>query len=102
MVQHETTTETDFRNELIDQLRNHICEAIFTKKDGTERVMNCTLMSEKLPEAQKENDGNSKKENKDILVVWDLDKNAWRSFRIDSLLKFAVMTNRPPQNVPIL
>ena len=100
MVEHETTTETDFRNELSDQLRNNVCEVIFIQKNGDERVMNCTLMEAHLPTSQTETNGKSKKvENKEILVVWDLDKQAWRSFRLDSMVRFSISR---PSEVPIL
>lgn len=60
----------------------------FTKKDGSERVMNCTTNSELVPtqtivestEPKKE-----KKSNEDVMPVYDLDAQGWRSFRWDSV-----------------
>lgn len=56
----------------------------FTKSDGEERVMRCTLKEGVVPQYEKKTD-RVKKENLDTLAVWDLDKNEWRSFRLDSI-----------------
>ena len=53
----------------------------FTKKDGTERIMKCTLQEEYLPETV----GEVRKKNEDSLAVYDLDVEGWRSFRWDSV-----------------
>jgi hypothetical protein len=62
-------------------------EVVFTKKDGTERVMNCTLKEDILPVVQKEmnEDSFTKEKSKDALAVWDVDVNGWRSFRWDAI-----------------
>jgi len=58
----------------------------FTKKDGTERKMLCTLAENKIPsEKMPKNSGKSKSD--DALAVFDLEKNDWRSFRWDSVTK---------------
>jgi hypothetical protein len=59
----------------------------FTKKDGTDRVMNCTLNEDILPIVQKESEEDSftKTKSKDALAVWDTDVGGWRSFRWDSI-----------------
>jgi hypothetical protein len=54
----------------------------FEKKDGTERVMNCTLQVSIVPQVNTES---TRKENDDVVAVWDLEKDAWRSFRVDSI-----------------
>ena len=56
----------------------------FTKKDGTERKMLCTLAENKIPsEKMPKNSGKSKSD--DALAVFDVEKNDWRSFRWDSV-----------------
>ena len=35
-------------------LRDGICEVLFTKKDGTERLMKCTLNMDYIPEEMKQ------------------------------------------------
>lgn len=58
----------------------------FTKKDGTERKMRCTLSENKIPsEKMPKNSGKSKSD--DALAVFDVEKNDWRSFRWDSVTK---------------
>ena len=56
----------------------------FTKKDGSERKMLATLKSDKIPAYEKKTD-REKKVNETILSVFDLDKQEWRSFRLDSI-----------------
>ncbi len=57
----------------------------FTKKDGTERVMKCTLEESKLPKVELKEDTKPKKESTTSLRVFDLEKNEWRSFVIKSI-----------------
>jgi hypothetical protein len=68
-------------------LEENTVEVVFTKKDGTERVMNCTLKEDVLPIVQKEleEDSLTKTKAKDALAVWDVDASGWRSFRWDSI-----------------
>ena len=53
----------------------------FTKQDGTERVMNCTLKPELLPEAKPLAEGKTpRKESTTSIRVFDNDLKEWRSF----------------------
>lgn len=76
------------RKWLIDLLEERIVEVTFTKKDGTKRVMNCTLHEDYLPETV----GSDKERSDEALAVFDVDKDAWRSFRWDSItaVKFSI------------
>jgi hypothetical protein len=69
--------------ELKELLRNNIVTVSFKKKDGSIREMLCTTMSEYLPEFNGASTTSSSFDN--ILTVWDLEKNAWRSFKYDSI-----------------
>ena len=72
------------RKWLLGLLETEIVEIEFTKKDGTERVMKCTLQEDYLPEYDViEIDKDRWK--KDSLAVFDLEKEDWRSFRWDSV-----------------
>jgi hypothetical protein len=62
-------------------LEQSIVEVTFTKKDGTERVMNCTLLEDYLPETT----GAGRSAGSDALAVFDVDTDGWRSFRWDSI-----------------
>lgn len=72
------------RNELIEKLGAANAVVTFTKKDGSERVMKCTLQESVVPAATT-TATTVKKVNDQVLAVWDIDKSAWRSFRLDSV-----------------
>ena len=59
----------------------------FTKKDGTERVMKCTLEASQLPVVELKEDSKPRKESTTSMRVFDLEKNEWRSFTIKSVKK---------------
>ena len=54
----------------------------FTKADGTERVMKCTLVPDQLPKVEIKEDAKSRKESTTSMRVFDLEKKEWRSFTI--------------------
>ena len=56
----------------------------FTKSDGTEREMLCTLREEFIRQYEKKTE-RIRQENLDVMSVWDLERGGWRSFRIDSV-----------------
>lgn len=58
---------------------------IFTKKDGTERVMNCTLRGDMLPVVEIKEDKAPRKQNDSVLSVYDLDAQGWRSFTVNTV-----------------
>lgn len=64
----------------------------FNKKDGAVRTMQCTLNPDFLPVVDKQEGDEVKKEKKqndESIAVWDLEKNAWRSFRFDSVVSYS-------------
>ena len=69
------------RDQLKDFLSKSEAVIVFEKKDGTIREMRCTLKPEYLPPLK----GSNSARSMEVLPVWDLDKNAWRSFRLDSI-----------------
>lgn len=76
------------RKELVEQLRTGVFNVTFTKVDGTERTMPCTLKEELLPPAKKDDPLSQKKVreiNENVLVVYCTDKQAFRSFRVDNV-----------------
>ena len=72
------------RDWLIGQLVEQTGLITFTKKDGTPRTMRCTLQSDVAIRDEKKTD-RVKVVNEEVLPVFDLDKNEWRSFRMDSI-----------------
>lgn len=59
----------------------------FEKKDGTIRTMKCTLQ----PEAYDEYEFKGGESYDDVLPVWDLEKEAWRSIRKGTLIEVTVL-----------
>lgn len=87
--QLETEEYTWRNNFLKDLLFNKIVEVKFLKKDGTERKLICTLKPDLLPaQTDLEEAVQKKTPNPDVLAVWDIENNGWRSFRYDSIIGF--------------
>lgn len=79
------------RDSLLQDLRLHTCKIHFTKINGEKRQMICTLLPEKLPPQTNRSaleEAHKRPENQETIAVFDLDKNAWRSFRVD-LVEYA-------------
>jgi hypothetical protein len=76
---------------LKELLRAGVTEVTFTKANGEIRKMNCTLNPELVPPTEPpSDDARTRKSNPDVQVVWDVDKQAWRSFRLDSIIEFGL------------
>ena len=73
----------------LEHLREGRCKVAFTKKDGTKREMLCTLNMDSVPsEHHPKTDGNATARTNESVRVFDLEKEAWRSFRLDSVTVF--------------
>lgn len=68
-----------------DALHRGVVVVSFTKANGEMREMRCTLRADMIPATPVVEGKTAKKENPDVQAVWDLEKEAWRSFRFDSL-----------------
>lgn len=75
------------REVLKKQLHEGVVSVVFTKKDGTERTMKATLSNDYVPLMDTTAVKQKHTPNPDVLAVWDLDAEGWRSFRFDSILK---------------
>lgn len=73
---------------MVEKLKNGVATIVFEKVDGTMRTLKGTLLGEYLP--QKEYDPNKKERavSDESVSVWDIEKQAWRSFRTDSVKQF--------------
>jgi hypothetical protein len=98
-----TTFDNNERKEwLKGLLREGTVTINFTKKDGTERVMNCTLSQNIIPSVNHTEEMKDFTSGQDLIeevnipnkkrstpinsfAVYDTDKNDWRSFRWDSI-----------------
>jgi hypothetical protein len=78
---------------LVDEHAKNLC-VVFTKKDGTERELFCTLVegripADKQPKAQ-EAGSTARVFSDDSARVFDTQKQEWRSFRWDSVKRVMV------------
>ena len=75
------------KDTLKDLLKRKIVQITFKKKDGTERIMKCTLQEDLVPIYEKKTE-RVKKQNDETLAVWDLEKDSFRSFKLDSVIDY--------------
>tara|TARA_Y100000034_G_scaffold58916_1_gene71743 strand:- start:414 stop:668 length:255 start_codon:yes stop_codon:yes gene_type:complete len=69
--------------DIMSRLQSGKTEIFFKKVDGSIRHMICTLnpsLAPKILEAK------GQSSTPGIIAVWDLEKNAWRSFRTESVI----------------
>lgn len=84
----EHWTERDwnkFREWLRGMLQVDTGTVTFIKKDGTERVMKCTLNPKILPAMSITENKKERKVNDDTLAVYDVESEGWRSFTLKSV-----------------
>ena len=74
------------REALKAELAKGAVTVVFKKLDGTERMMNCTLSDDVVPLLDTTGVKQKRTPNADVLAVWDIDNNGWRSFRYDSVI----------------
>lgn len=80
------------KSDIISMLKTNVCDVHFTKVNGEERLMRCTLNEDRLPDSvkiqlQQQDERHEQPAFKDNVVpVWDLEKEGWRSFRVDSVI----------------
>lgn len=81
------------KDDLKSKLQSGLVQVKFTKVNGEERTMVCTLNDDIVPPATKEDPLTQKKVraiNEEVQVVYDVEKDGWRSFRWDSLVEYNV------------
>lgn len=80
----------DFQSFLKEVLRTNPegINIIFKKKDGTERKMLSTLVESNIPTEFKPK-GEDTVVTNDVLRVFDLENQGWRSFRWDSVINIS-------------
>lgn len=85
--------ELTTKSVLPELLKTCIVSVTFTKKDGTERVMKCTLRPDLLPPQVVNEDKPAKKKSETSIAVYDLEINAWRSITYDTVSIIQVRDN---------
>ena len=78
----------DQKDMIKEKLRAGNCTVVFKKKDGTERTMLCTLNEDAIPLDSRPKHNETSNRSEDAVAVLDLEINAWRSFRYDSIIQF--------------
>ena len=78
------------RDVIKETLKDCVATITFEKADGSMREMRCTLKPSYLPTQVLVEGATPRKENLDVLAVWDIDVGGWRSFRIDSIKSFVI------------
>lgn len=73
--------------ELKNELQNSVVEITFTKKNGEERTMLCTMIAEMLAGTS----GATRAVADDLLVVTDVNKKEWRSFHYDQITDIKIL-----------
>ena len=79
-----TKSKKDLREWLSATLKSGNLTITFTKTDGTDRVMKCTLREDAVVPYEQKTE-RKKPVNEDNLSVWDIERGAWRSFKLDSI-----------------
>jgi len=80
------------REAMLTYLRTGACKVVFTKKNGEERTMICTLKKDEIPGHHMPKtdfdleEGVMKTTN--AIRVFDVEKDGWRSFLADNVKEF--------------
>lgn len=86
--------DTLVKDTILETLHETICKVTFTKTNGEERVMYCTLNESMIPKVEETSETKrTKKENPDVQPVYDVKAAGWRSFRWDSVKEFTSELN---------
>ena len=83
---------TNDKAKLLEALQKGQVTVTFKKIDtGDIRIMPCTLNKDILKENGVTSTINYSSNNMEAFPVWSLDKNAWRSFRLDTVEGWEVL-----------
>ena len=89
------------RDEIIDILHNNVANITFTKVNGDVRVLKGTLLDQYLPQKEFDPSGvdielisetqERKAINDNVVVVFDVENDGYRSFRVDSVTSMEIV-----------
>ena len=91
-----TDSKTFEYDALMETLKSNILEVTFTKVNGETRVMPCTLVANLLPVSEQPKVLETKVDssvtvNKAVIRAYAIDKQAWRSFKVENVLSVGVI-----------
>jgi|TARA_R110000764_G_scaffold159763_1_gene247395 hypothetical protein len=74
-------------DEIVGRLRDGVLQVTFDKVNGEQRIMPCTLQTEYMPDMSesKVNQVDEFSVNKSVIRAFAIDKQSWRSFRVDNV-----------------
>jgi hypothetical protein len=82
------------KDELVEKLQQEVVQLVFTKADGTERHMVCTKNIVHIPEEFHPKtdkvvklDENGNPIETDLITIWDMEQQGWRSFNFSKVLE---------------
>jgi hypothetical protein len=82
------------KDELVEKLQQEVVQLVFTKADGTERHMVCTKNIVHIPEQFHPKtdkvvklDENGNPIETDLITIWDMEQQGWRSFNFSKVLE---------------
>lgn len=76
---------------LKEMLATETVTVTFTKKDGTERLMNCTTNPAIVPKVEIKEGATPRKQSTTTIRVFDTDIKEWRSFTTKSIKQINVI-----------
>lgn len=90
----EDADTLDQRREQIQSLlTENVCAVTFTKVNGEQRIMPCTLMPNLLPRVEKAM-AVERPVNPETMSVWCTDQMSWRSFRLANVQTIRVLEGK--------
>jgi hypothetical protein len=76
------------REEMIDKLRAGECRVIFTKLNGEQRDMRCTLNMDMVPEDRRPKNTDAQYDPS-MIRAFDLSKQEFRTFKVANVSSFS-------------
>ena len=84
------TEEQKLGEKLKTLLGAYVLEVEFVKQNGDTRKMSCTTKADKIPESHQPKNESATPLNEDVIRVFDVEVEGWRSFRVDSVKSFGL------------
>jgi len=79
-------TDTDKKEVYTEALQDAVCTIEFTKVNGDDRIMDCTLQSVILPKVK--GTGTVKPLSNDLIRVFDVEVGDWRTITLSAVKSF--------------
>ena len=76
------------KTQIVESLHQGVCEVVFTKADGSERILRCTRSTSIAPIANPKTLLTEDGSGPDVIPVWDMDAAQWRSFNVNTIKSF--------------